>query len=89
MASGDTAGSAKSGYQFGWFKGVYTPSVLTILGVVMYLRFGWVLGNVGLLSTLIIVTLSTAITFLTGLSLAAYVLAAEEIAFQAIFKEVK
>ncbi len=37
----------------------------------MYLRFGWVLGNVGLSGTLLIVTLSTAITLLTGLSIAA------------------
>ena len=36
------------GYGFGTFKGVFTPSILTILGVIMYLRFGWVLGNVGL-----------------------------------------
>lgn len=59
------------GYQFGTFKGVFTPSILTILGVVMYLRFGWVLGNVGLAGTLLIVTMATAITFLTGLSLSA------------------
>jgi amino acid transporter len=60
-----------SGYQFGTFKGVFTPSILTILGVVMYLRLGWVLGNVGLPTTIVIVTLATAITFLTGLSLSA------------------
>ncbi len=30
----------KQGYSFGTFKGVYTPSVLTIFGVIMYLRFG-------------------------------------------------
>jgi len=36
----------------------------------MYLRFGWVVGNVGLLGTLLIVTLSTLITFLTALSIA-------------------
>lgn len=36
----------------------------------MYLRFGWVVGNVGLLGTLLIVTLATSITFLTGLSIA-------------------
>ena len=61
----------KQGYSFGTFKGVYTPSVLTIFGVIMYLRFGWVLGNVGLFGTLLIVTLATAITFLTGLSISA------------------
>jgi len=53
----------------GTFGGVYTPSILTILGVIMYLRFGWVVGNVGLAGTLLIVTLSTAITFLTALSI--------------------
>lgn len=55
----------------GTFGGVFTPSILTILGVIMYLRFGWVVGNVGLLGTLLIVTLSTAITFLTALSISA------------------
>ncbi len=53
----------------GTFGGVFTPSILTILGVIMYLRFGWVVGNVGLIGALIIVTLSTSITFLTGLSI--------------------
>ncbi|QBG48008.1 Na-K-Cl cotransporter [Verrucomicrobia bacterium S94] len=61
----------KQGYSFGTFKGVYTPSVLTIFGVIMYLRFGWVLGNVGLFGTLLIVTIATLITFLTGLSISA------------------
>lgn len=55
----------------GAFGGVYTPSILTILGVIMYLRFGWVVGNVGLLGTLIIVTLATSITFITSLSVSA------------------
>jgi len=57
------------GYRFNAFKGVFTPSILTILGVIMYLRFGWVLGNVGLFKTLIIVTLSTIITLITSLSM--------------------
>ncbi len=64
------AGETGKGYQFGTFKGVFTPSILTVLGVVMYLRFGWVLGNVGLPLTLLIVTLASAITFLTGLAIA-------------------
>ena len=61
--------SSKDG--LGTFGGVFTPSILTILGVIMYLRFGWVVGNVGLIGTLIIVTVSTFITFLTALSIAA------------------
>ncbi len=55
----------------GTFGGVFAPSMLTILGVIMYLRLGWVVGNVGLLATLLIVTLSSAITFLTALSISA------------------
>lgn len=35
----------------------------------MYLRFGWVVGQVGLMGTFAIVTLATSITFLTGLSI--------------------
>jgi amino acid transporter len=55
----------------GTFGGVFTPSILTILGVIMYLRFGWVVGNVGLYGTFVIVTLATLITLLTGLSISA------------------
>lgn len=55
----------------GTFEGVFTPSILTILGVIMYLRLGWVVGNVGVASTLLIVTIATSITFLTTLSIAA------------------
>lgn len=65
------AAQEAGGYQFGTFQGVFTPSILTILGVIMFLRFGWVLGNVGLTKTLLIVTMATSITFLTGLSLSA------------------
>ena len=72
-ASPQTATSPPQGSSagLGTFAGVYTPSLLTILGVIMYLRFGWVLGNVGLFNTLVIVTLSTSITFLTSLSISA------------------
>lgn len=56
---------------FGAFQGVYTPSILTIIGVVLYLRFGWVLGNLGLWKTLLMVTGCSSVTFLTALSLSA------------------
>ncbi len=59
------------GSGLGTFAGVFTPSILTILGVIMYLRLGWVIGSVGLLPTLFIITLSTSITFLTALSVSA------------------
>jgi amino acid transporter len=54
--------------KFGTFLGVFTPSVLTIVGLIMYLRFGWVVGNIGLGLTILVVLMSSAITFITGLS---------------------
>lgn len=57
--------------KFGTFLGVYTPSILTILGLIMYLRFGWVVGNVGLIKTIVIVLMASSITFITGLSASA------------------
>ncbi|TVP50395.1 MAG: Na-K-Cl cotransporter, partial [Gemmatimonadales bacterium] len=36
----------------------------------MYLRFGWVVGNVGLLGTLLIVVMCTTLTLITALSMA-------------------
>jgi len=56
---------------FGTFMGVFTPSVLTILGAIMYLRFGWVVGNAGLSSTIIIVLLANLVTLATALSVSA------------------
>ena len=55
--------------KFGTFGGVFTPDVLTILGVIMYLRLGWVVGNAGFLGTVIIVVLAKAVTICTGLSM--------------------
>lgn len=57
--------------KFGTFGGVFTPNVLTILGVIMFLRTGWVVGNAGLKQALIILVIANAITLLTSLSLSA------------------
>ena len=54
--------------KFGTFAGVFTPSILTILGVIMYMRLGWVVGNAGLLGTLVIIILAHVIAISTGLS---------------------
>jgi amino acid transporter len=57
--------------KFGTFGGVFTPTLLTILGVIMYLRMGWVVGNAGLLGTWLIIIISFAITLCTALSMSA------------------
>ncbi len=54
---------------FGTVSGVFTPTLLTILGVIMYLREGWVVGNAGLLGAWLIILISFAITSFTALSL--------------------
>jgi amino acid transporter len=55
--------------QFGTFGGVFTPTLLTILGVIMYLREGWIIGNAGLLGGLLIITVGFGITLCTALAM--------------------
>jgi amino acid transporter len=55
----------------GTFGGVFTPCTLTILGVIMFLRYGQVVGRSGLLCALIIVAASKLITTITTFSLSA------------------
>ena len=57
--------------KFGTFGGVFTPTLLTILGVIMYLRMGWVVGNAGLLGAWLIIIISFLITLCTALSMSA------------------
>lgn len=54
---------------FGTFAGVFTPTTLTILGVIMYIRQPWVVGNAGILGAPAILLISVTITFTTALSL--------------------
>ena len=63
--------SRNTAARFGTFGGVFTPNVLTILGIILFLRTGWVVGQAGLLGALIIVAIANFISFLTGLSLSA------------------
>lgn len=55
----------------GTFPGVFTPSVLTILGIILFLRLGYVVGNAGLSRALAIIGLANAISVLTSISLSA------------------
>lgn len=63
--------SAASSNQFGTFGGVFTPSILTILGAVMFMRTGFVTGQAGIGAALLILFISKGITTLTGLSISA------------------
>lgn len=67
--SGGAAGGSR--LQLGTFGGVFTPSLLTILGLVLFLRLGYVTGSVGLGRMLAILLISTVVSVLTTASLAA------------------
>lgn len=56
--------------KFGTFSGVFLPSFLAIVGVIMYLRLGWIVGQAGLYNTILIVLFACTIALITGLSIA-------------------
>ena len=62
-----------SSKRFNTFEGVFTPCILSLLGVIMYLRLGWVVGSLGLGGAIIIICLANFITMATGLSISSMV----------------
>jgi amino acid transporter len=54
--------------KFGTFGGVFVPSILTILGVIMYLRLPMIVGQAGLWATIGIIVVAHIISATTGLS---------------------
>ncbi len=61
----------RKGPGLGVFLGVFTPTMLTILGVIMFMRVGWLVGVAGIGGALAIVALANVITFLTAMSVSA------------------
>jgi amino acid transporter len=59
--------------KFGTFQGVFVPTLLTILGIILFLRLPWVVGNAGIGGALIIIIISVGITLLTTLSLSSII----------------
>jgi amino acid transporter len=53
----------------GTFAGVFTPSILTILGIILFMRLGFVVGSAGLGRALLILLMANSISILTTLSL--------------------
>jgi len=64
-------GTKKQQGTLGTFAGVFTPSILTILGIILFLRLGYVVGSAGLGHALIILLLANCISVLTTISLSA------------------
>lgn len=57
----------------GTFSGVYLPSILQMLGVILFMRLGWITGHVGLTKMTVIILMASSILFLTGLSMTSIV----------------
>ncbi len=57
----------------GTFSGVYLPSVLQMLGVILFMRLGWITGHIGISQMTFIILMASSILFLTGLSMTSIV----------------
>lgn len=62
---------AQKNRKLGTFMGVYIPTILMLFGVIVFLRVGWVTGQAGLTSTLIMITFAALVSLLSILSMAA------------------
>ncbi|MGM0439640.1 MAG: hypothetical protein ACQEP8_00815 [Chlamydiota bacterium] len=60
-----------SRHQFGTIAGVFNPSILTILGVIIFMRANYVLGHGGIFQTTYILLISEGIILATAFSIAA------------------
>ncbi len=65
MPGEDERGSRR----FGAFTGVFIPTFLSIVGVILFLRLGYVVGGVGLPGAVAIIVIAVSVTISTGLSL--------------------
>ncbi len=70
MLNANYAGKSRD-IKFGTFAGVFTPSILTIFGVIMFMRANYVVGEAGVINAVLILVLSQFITLLTTLSVGA------------------
>ncbi|KAI9370764.1 amino acid permease-domain-containing protein [Aspergillus egyptiacus] len=69
--NGEKARSLDSTNKFGTFSGVFVPTSLNVLSILMFLRFGFVLGQAGLLGMLGLLAISYTINLVTTMSLSA------------------
>ena len=63
----------KKSLKIGTLKGVYLPNILQMIGVILFMRLGWILGNVGIVKMISIISMSSFILFITSLSMTSIV----------------
>eukprot|EP00045_Choanoeca_perplexa_P015249 m.187508 g.187508 ORF g.187508 m.187508 type:complete len:1029 (-) comp16929_c0_seq1:129-3215(-) len=61
----------KQPVKMGTLSGVYLPTIQNILGVLLYIRLAWLVGNTGVGQALLIVAICSCCTFLTAISMSA------------------
>lgn len=57
--------------KLGTYDGVFIPTALNVLSILMFLRFGFILGQLGIICTLLLLVVSYSINLLTTLSISA------------------
>lgn len=68
---GKPAPAGTGSKKLGTFSGVFVPTVLNVLSILMFLRFGFVIGQTGVLGSMGMLIASYIITVITTLSLSA------------------
>lgn len=58
-------------FKLGWIQGVLIPCLLNIWGVMLFLRLSWVVGQSGVIETLVIIAISATVCLITVSSLSA------------------
>ncbi|KAL4878484.1 amino acid permease-domain-containing protein [Aspergillus karnatakaensis] len=71
VRNGEKPRPLESSDKFGTFSGVFVPTSLNVLSILMFLRFGFILGQAGLLAMLGLLAISYTINLVTTMSLSA------------------
>ncbi|XP_060864758.1 bumetanide-sensitive sodium-(potassium)-chloride cotransporter-like [Metopolophium dirhodum] len=59
------------GIKLGWIEGVLNPCLLSIWGVMLFLRMPWIVGQAGIFDSILIIFISLVIIVITTFSLSA------------------
>lgn len=65
------ASVAKPKAKLDTFEGVFLPTSLNVLSILMFLRFGFIIGQMGIMGTILLLVMSYVIDILTVLSVSA------------------
>lgn len=71
VSAADSSKPADASSKLGTFAGVFVPTTLNVLSILMFLRFGFILGQSGVLGMMAMLVACYAINFLTTLSISA------------------